>query len=76
MASNLHIDQHLLAEALKIGEHKSKRETVNEALREYVLRRKQMDIIGSFGTIDYYEDYDPKAQRRRNVGMRRDRGAR
>lgn len=63
MATNLHIDDALLAKAVKLGGGKSKRETVNEALAEYVRKRQAEDIIALFGTIDYYDDYDIKKQR-------------
>jgi len=74
MATNLHIDEKLLAQALKAGGHKTKRETVNEALREYVRHREQMRVVELFGTVDYRDDYDYKAQRRLDSGPERDRG--
>jgi hypothetical protein len=36
---------------------------VEEALQEYVQRRKQLKIIELFGTIEYEDDYDYKQQR-------------
>jgi hypothetical protein len=74
MATNLHIDEKLLAKALKAGGRKTKRETVDEALREYVRHREQMRVTKLFGTIDYRDDYDYKAQRRRDSGPERNRG--
>jgi Bacterial antitoxin of type II TA system, VapB len=65
MATNLAIDDALLEEALHLGGHRTKRATVNEALQEYVQRRKQLGILDLFGQIDYDPDYDPKEQRRR-----------
>ena len=65
MATNLAIDQELLAEALAIGKLKTKKATVNEALREFVQRRKQLEILDLFGTIDFDPDYDYKAERQR-----------
>ena len=35
-------------------------------LHEYIRRRKQMQILDLFGTIDYREDYDYQASRRRD----------
>jgi Arc/MetJ family transcription regulator len=75
MATNLGIDERLLREAQKLGKLKTKRETVNEALAEFVQRRKQLGILELFGTIDYDETYDYKAQRRRDSGVRRNRGS-
>lgn len=64
MPTNLAIDDRLLREAQKIGNHRTKKETVNAALNEYVQRRKQLRIIDLFGTIEYDEAYDYKRDRR------------
>jgi hypothetical protein len=74
VATNLHIDEKLLAQALKAGGHKTKRDTVNDALREYVQHRERKRIIELFGTVDYFDDYDCKAQRQRDSGSKRNRG--
>lgn len=65
MATNLQIDERLMEEALELGGHRTKRAAVEEALQEYVMRRKQLQVVDLFGTIDYDEDYDYKAQRKR-----------
>ena len=65
MATNLALDDKLIEEALKIGRHKTKRATVNAALREYILLRKQQKIKELFGTIEYDASYDYKKQRPR-----------
>ncbi len=63
MSTNLALDDKLIDEALKIGKHKTKRETVNAALREYILLRKQQKVKELFGTIEYDASYDYKKQR-------------
>jgi len=65
MATNLAIDEKLLCEAKRIGRLKTKKDTVNEALKEYILRRKQGEIVDLFGDISYAEDYDYKKLRTR-----------
>ncbi|MSP25984.1 MAG: type II toxin-antitoxin system VapB family antitoxin [Myxococcales bacterium] len=65
MATNLAIDDRLLEEARRVGGHRTKRATVNEALKEYVQRRKQAEILDLFGTIDFDPTYDHKERRRR-----------
>ena len=65
MPTNLAIDDRLLNEALRLGKRRTKKDTVNEALREYIQRRKQARILGLFGTIEFDRTYDYKAQRRR-----------
>lgn len=63
MPTNLAIDDKLVEEAQLIGKHKTKKAAVIEALREYIQRRKQMEILDLFGKIDYDPDYDYKKQR-------------
>ena len=65
MPTNLAIDDRLLEEALKVGGHRTKRETVNEALREYVQNRKRLRALEAIGTIAMDPDYHYKRLRRR-----------
>ncbi len=65
MATNLALDDKLLNEALKVGGRATKKETVTEALQEYIGRRKQARIAELFGTVEYDPKYDYKKQRRR-----------
>ncbi|MDB5296600.1 MAG: hypothetical protein JWO31_2583 [Phycisphaerales bacterium] len=64
MATNLHIDTDLLKKAVKLGGGKTKRETVNDALAEFVRKREVEGLIALFGTIDYDPTYDYKEQRK------------
>lgn len=67
MPTNLALDDKLIEEAVKIGNHASKREAVTEALKEYVTARKRLGILSWVGRVDYYDDYDYKrARKRRN----------
>ena len=65
MATNLALDDELINEAKRLGAHKTKRETVTVALREYVQRRRQARLLDLFGTIPYDQDHDYKAERHR-----------
>jgi len=65
MATNLALDDNLLEEARLIGKHATKKAVVTEALKEYIQRRKQADIVNLFHSIDYEPDYDYKKQRGR-----------
>lgn len=65
MATNLALDDRLLQEALKIGGKATKRETVTEALQEYISRRKQVGVLELFSSVDYDRKHDYKKQRRR-----------
>lgn len=63
MATNLAIDDSLLLEALEISGLKTKKDTVNLALKEFVDRRKQIEITSLFGKMDPDSDYDYKQGR-------------
>ena len=65
MPTNLAIDDRLIAEAQKLGGHRTKKETVTAALDEYVQHRKQQGILSLFGTIEYNRNYDYKRERRK-----------
>jgi len=65
MATNLNIDEKLLAMALKTGGFTTKRATVNEALREFIQRRKQVKILELFGSVEFDKKYDHKKGRSR-----------
>lgn len=65
MPTNLALDDRLLNEALRIGGRRTKRETVNEALREYIQRRRRRDFVRLFGTIDFDPSWDYKKARRK-----------
>lgn len=65
MATNLAIDDKLMAQALKIGGEKTKKATVTQALLEYIARREQATIVDLFGKIDLDPSYDYKELRRR-----------
>jgi len=58
MPTNLAIDPELLQKALKVSGLKTKKDTVNLALKELINRRKQLDIIDLFGKMDPDPDYD------------------
>ena len=64
MPTNLHIETELLEQAQRQGRHRTKRETVNEALREYIQRRKRLEALESFGTIVFDPSYDYKKMRK------------
>ncbi len=54
----------LVAEAQKLGHHRTKKETVAAALDEYIRHRKQQAILSVFHSIEYNKDYDYKRERR------------
>ncbi len=65
MPTNLAINDDLLNKAVEISGMKTKKETVNKALMEFVQKREQKKILEYFGKVDYFDDYDPKQGRRK-----------
>lgn len=65
MPTNLALDDKLVQEVKRLGGHTTKRAAVNEALQEYVTRRKQKKILEIFGTLDWDAKYDYKIARKR-----------
>lgn len=66
MATNIDLNEELIGEAQRLGKHRSKKATIEEALQEYVSRRKQLEILQDFGQIDYDDSRDYKKARRRS----------
>ncbi len=66
MPTNLAIDDDLLTKAQHVGNNKTKKDTVNQALREYIQRREQRKVLALFDTIVYEPDAEPGSGRRRD----------
>lgn len=64
MPTNLALDDDLVDEAKRLGDHRTKREAVNEVLAEYVARRKRRKVLELFGKLEWDSDYDYKAERK------------
>jgi Arc/MetJ family transcription regulator len=65
MATNLGIDERLLAEAQRLGGHATKKATVNQALAHYIKQRKRLKSLDLIGKVEFDPNYDYKAARRR-----------
>jgi Arc/MetJ family transcription regulator len=65
MSTNLDLDDRLILEVKKAGNHKTKKEAVTAALREYLAHRRRLDVLGAFGEVDFAADYDYKKARSR-----------
>ena len=64
MPTNLAIDEKLLGEAVKVGGFKTKKSAVNQALKEFIERRKRKEILKVFGSVEVEPSYDYKRSRR------------
>jgi Arc/MetJ family transcription regulator len=67
MRTNIVIDDRLMAEAMKVGRFKTKREAVEAALRRLVQANRYQRMIELFGRIEWEGDLN---------AMRRDRSRR
>jgi len=65
MPTNLALDDSLIEEARRIGHHKTKKEAVTTALAEYIAHRKRLEILSSFGTVDFDPKFDYTVERKR-----------
>lgn len=65
MPTNLAIDDALIEEAKQAGQHKTKKEAVTAALKEYVDKRRKLRILDLIGTVDFDPDWDYKQMRRK-----------
>ena len=65
MATNLQLDDRLIAEAATLGKHRTKKDAVTQALTDYVRHLRQERILDLFGSVDFDPVYDYKRQRAR-----------
>jgi hypothetical protein len=67
VATNLALDDALIEQARRVGKHRTKKEAVTSALREYVRRRRQLDILDLVGQVPIDTRYDYKSLRNRKA---------
>lgn len=65
MTTNLAINPELLNKAWEVSGEKTKKATVNRALREFIARREQERLLELFGKLDRDDEYDYKRERTR-----------
>ena len=63
MRTNIVLDDSLVKEALKLSRVKTKKEVVNQALKEFVENRKRLNLMDLFGKIEFAKSYNYKALR-------------
>ena len=64
MPTNLAIDDALLEQARRIGNLRTKKETVTIALEEFIQSQRQRHILNALGTFDFKKDWDYKKDRK------------
>lgn len=65
MATNLDLDPALVARVLEVSGARTKKAAVTLALQEFLARRERLKIVDLFGTLDWDDSYDYKAERSR-----------
>jgi hypothetical protein len=65
MATNLQLDDRLIREAVTLGNHRTKKAAVTQALSDYIRHLRQDRIVELFGKVDLDPRYDYKRQRAR-----------
>lgn len=65
MATNLQLDDRLINEAVSLGNHRTKKAAVTQALTDYIRHLRQEKILDLFGRVDFDAGYDYKRQRAR-----------
>ena len=66
MATNLAIDPELIERALELSGERTKKAAVTKALREFIARREQKQLVELFGSLDWDAHYDYKVERSRD----------
>jgi Arc/MetJ family transcription regulator len=65
MATNLQLDDKLIKQAVELGNHRTKKAAVTQALNYYIARLRQEKILDLFGKVKFASGYDYKRQRAR-----------
>jgi Arc/MetJ family transcription regulator len=63
MRTNIVLDDRLVKEALKLSRVKTKKEVVNQALKEFVENRRRLNLMDLFGKIEFAKNHNHKALR-------------
>ncbi len=64
MATNLDLAPELLEEAFQLSGEKTKKAAVTKALEEFIARRRQVEILDLFDSLEW-DPYDFKTKRSR-----------
>ena len=65
MATNLALDPDLLERAYRVSGATTKKAAVTRALEEFIARHEQRRITELFGTLEWDDSFDYKAERDR-----------
>ena len=63
MRTNIVLDESLVKKAMKLSRTRTKKELVNQALKEFVENRKRLNLLNLEGKIEFAKDYNYKSLR-------------
>jgi len=66
MATNLALDPKLLERAFEVSGETTKKAAVTLALKEFIARREQRQLVELFGRLEWDDTYDYKSERSRS----------
>lgn len=66
MRTNIVLDDEIVKTAFRYSKAKTKKELINEALKELIASRQRLDLKDLRGKIKFRSDYDYKKLRRGN----------
>lgn len=66
MATNLSIDPDLIERAKELSGERTKKAAVTKALKEFIARHEQRNLIQLFGNLEWDTEYDYKSERTGN----------
>ena len=66
MRTNIVLDDEIVKTAFRYSKAKTKKELINEALKELITSRQILDLRDLRGKIEFRSDYDYKKLRRGN----------
>jgi Arc/MetJ family transcription regulator len=61
--TNVEVEDSVLENARRLAKAKTKRETIDIALREYVVNHTRKDFRDLVGEVEFWEGYDYKTMR-------------
>mgnify|MGYP001812965149 CR=1 FL=1 len=65
MRTNIILDDNLVQEAFKFSRATTKKELIHLALKEFVEKRRRLNLLDFEGKIEFAKDYDYKKLRER-----------
>lgn len=67
MATNLAIDDELIEQAKQVGHHRTKKDAVTTALREYIKLQQRRAMLEEQGQVEFWPGFNHKRLRRDRV---------